>query len=877
VARKVVWQVSVARAGITVLLAALTTAACVTPIRRQTWLRARSENFEIISSASAERTRAMALRLELFRATLLEVIEREDIRAAQPTLTYLFGDGWTYRRFRRRSGVEGFMLPTAWRNYLVINASRGDDAFTTAQHEYVHFALRNTGSRSYPPWYDEGFSELLSTAHVEGDAVVIGSVPPERASWLMYGTPLTLRRILTAREVLRWPDRALGMFYAQSWALAHLLHWGHHHGYPDRRGAVLDYLRLVEAGLDEQAAFERAFETPIREVEGELLEFVARGQTSQLALEGERISHSPQVTLEPLAQQDKLYLVAELAFAVEQHRLAEKLLRRAVARDPGDARAASALAMLVARDGGRETAALVERASALTSDDALARLWLAEAERQHALHAPQAARAAATARARVRYQEILAEDPASTGALTGLGRTYVDAPGDARDGIRALESARAALPGDEDVVVALSQLYLQDGDPQRARETLRTALSSARDRPFDSEALADLLERSGLGTDPIEPGPVLEPQLEVHAPQTGQQLRELVRLVEVRGRAGLGELLAQDVVIAIDESNTTLHATGQDVDGDGRRGRSSREPQWQKRAARWSSDPDDSIIRAELMAARTFLDRLHPDETRAAVLTFSKEARVRAPLGSTAEAAGAIDAYKIYVDRTGTSLAAPLEAAVEALVAAGRATEVRQRSVILFSDGQPTVPSVASGRKQAREAADVLGHYGIRVFAFGLGKDAVRTPDTFEEIAKRTGGHYVPLEQPGDIVAYAQRISLTGLEGVEIRNETTGGAARALRLFPDGSFDAYVDVVPGANTLAIVARLEDGARLTERVTVGFAAPDQPTAAHRERASRLREQLRARTLETELMRRARQGREAELEVELEIEVDEKSLD
>jgi hypothetical protein len=198
----------------------------------------------------------------------------------------------------------------------------------------------------------------------------------------------------------------------------------------------------------------------------------------------------------------------------------------------------------------------------------------------------------------------------------------------------------------------------------------------------------------------------------------------------------------------------------------------------------------------------------------------------------------------------------------------------RQRTILLLSDGQPTVPSKSRGQREALELAEELGTLGVPVHAFALGKEALEEPDFYRSLAERSGGRFVPVERPAEVVSQLAGLRLTGLEAVSIRNQSSGETARALRLFPDGSFDAYVPLVPGQNRIAITASVEGGRSLAAERTVHFERPQAPTAEDERAAEALRQEIETRGVELELLAEIRRRRERappttrELEVEVE---------
>jgi len=369
----------------------------------------------------------------------------------------------------------------------------------------------------------------------------------------------------------------------------------------------------------------------------------------------------------------------------------------------------------------------------------------------------------------------------------------------------------------------------------------------------------------------------------IEAPDEGAAVS--LPLVEVRGRAAPAGAASNDLVIAIDVSDSVLLPSGWDVDGDGPGGRS--QPWWSELygkdpvlATRMrEGDLDDNVLMAELAAARALLDRLDLTRDRVALVAFSDEAVLLAPLGSPrSKLDAALAALPRELERwsRGTNYGDAIAVAQRALgddaaaLARGEsgATEGRRRAILFLSDGEPTMPA---GRDMPRQhalwSAGAAAAGGIRIHAFALGEAARPGLDVFAELAERTGGRFERLERAGDAIVRLPQTDLVGLAALRVVNTTTGRPARALRRFPDGKFDAFVELAPGANRLRVEAEASDGARAAaERRVVRRAAPPDPAAARA-----LLEELRRRTVEVETraeMERTRRVRTLELEIRVE---------
>lgn len=357
-------------------------------------------------------------------------------------------------------------------------------------------------------------------------------------------------------------------------------------------------------------------------------------------------------------------------------------------------------------------------------------------------------------------------------------------------------------------------------------------------------------------------------------------------LVEVRGRAAPGGAAAHDLVIVLDASDSTILPSGWDVDGDGPDGRTdpARAERFADQAALASrlgeADLDDSVLMAEIGAARALLDRLDLGRDRVSLVVFSDEAEILMPLGRPrALLDSALDEIADHPERwlRGTNFGAAIAEAQLALgdtaeslvrVDPGAATTGRHRSILFLSDGEPTLPPGPDlPRQHALWSAHAASAAGIRIHAFALGERAQPGLDVFAELAARSGGRFERLAEAGDAIVRLPQTDLVGLTELRVRNATTGRPARALRTFPDGRFDGFVELVPGTNRLEIEAVANDGSRAGAQRTILRTDTDPDP----ERAATLLETLRRRTQEVALraeMERTRRVQSIELELRVE---------
>jgi hypothetical protein len=330
--------------------------------------------------------------------------------------------------------------------------------------------------------------------------------------------------------------------------------------------------------------------------------------------------------------------------------------------------------------------------------------------------------------------------------------------------------------------------------------------------------------------------------------------------LEVRGFAGSRQHRAYDVAIAVDVSGSTRYASGTDVDGNGLVGVRRQVKPWEV----WSplfdcSDPGDSVLDAELAAVAELVERLDPRRSRIALVSFSDRARVRAPLGATREQlASVLRELDGDFGAGATHLAEATRLATRVLLQGGGEDRSPERVLLLLSDVRPTMPPPAErAAAEALAAAAEAGDADVRISTFALGPRVPGEPDVYARMAARSGGEHVQVARAGDVLHALPRIDLARVAGVAIENRTTGAPARALRVRPDGAFDAWVQLAPGENRLGITARGPNGDEVREERRVWF---DDQLPPDPEALARALQAIELRTLELELEREVRAGRQ-----------------
>ncbi len=340
--------------------------------------------------------------------------------------------------------------------------------------------------------------------------------------------------------------------------------------------------------------------------------------------------------------------------------------------------------------------------------------------------------------------------------------------------------------------------------------------------------------------------------LTITSPTVGEIVRNKITMAPIRGqaRSGSGEATDFDVMLVIDVSHSTRYPSGIDVDGDGKVGLN---PELELVAPGTypadmvCSDPEDTILAAEILAGRQLLEVLDPRQTRVGVIIFSglvdlesgqranpeqRDAIVKIPLTHDfAAVAAVLDQILAEGPYGATNFAAAIQLAVVELAGLSHAySEPRpgaRRVVLFLTDGVPTFPfgQATSADPEDIEAAITaarLAHSaGVTINSFALGQQALSSPLALSEISRITLGSFTPVRNPGDIVGFLQGVSFANVDDVIITNLSTGEISYDVQLAPDGSFSAIVPVREGTNRIEVAALASDGGESRVQLELQF--------------------------------------------------------
>lgn len=430
------------------------------------WTYASSTHFEVFTTAgvrSAGETLAQFERIRAFFGSHLDLTPPPGRRVR----LILFSNEAEFRPYRINDAVVAFYRPGPATDYIVMHPL-GRLSHDVMVHEYVHLILNRSGA-PYPAWLNEGLAEYFATLPADGDAVPVGRMARTRIRNLSSGRLLGLEQLFAVTHESPEYQTAEhgGLFYAESWALTHMLLAD-----PRYRDGASRFMALMREGTSSAQALETVWTRSLRQVQDDLQDYVRSGYFAVRLIRFEEPSRDAPIETREIPSFDaELVLANMLAAAREDADKARMAFEALATQRPDDLGLLESRAGLEFRTGrARAARPYLERAidlgttSGATYRD-LAALMVAED----------------TARAEALLERALAIDPRDV--RTRINLATLLARRDPVEVLVVLEPVDRAGPAESFEVFRLrASAYLALGDLDRAREVTRQLAQIARSR-----------------------------------------------------------------------------------------------------------------------------------------------------------------------------------------------------------------------------------------------------------------------------------------------------------------------------------------------------------------------------------------------------------
>jgi len=255
------------------------------------WLKIKSSNFELFTTAGEKKGREAILYFEQVRS-LFGKLTKSGAVPTLPVRIIALRSEKEYTPYRINDFPTAYYLGAQERDYIVMK-SIDTELYPVAIHEYTHLIVKHAGL-PLPAWLNEGLADVYATLKPAGNKVMIGEISPGRYRELQTGKWLDLETLLAVdhKSPHYNEKQKAGMFYAESWALTHMLYLSNEYW-----KKFSQFLSLIKAYGSQAAVFQKLYGKSLSQVNADL-ELYMRGTRFNAAFADvtvEKSAESPEI------------------------------------------------------------------------------------------------------------------------------------------------------------------------------------------------------------------------------------------------------------------------------------------------------------------------------------------------------------------------------------------------------------------------------------------------------------------------------------------------------------------------------------------------------------------------------------------------------
>jgi tetratricopeptide (TPR) repeat protein len=326
------------------------------------WIEIRSPHFTLISDAGEKQARRTLDQFERMRWLFQTLFPKFNVDPAEPLIVVAAKNqksfqGLEPKEYLAKGSMQlaGYFLKSPDKNYVLVRLDATfEHPFAQIYHEYTHLQFAADGEWM-PLWLNEGLAEFFQNTEIEEKQVQLGEPSVDDILYLRQNRiiPLSVLLKVDASSPYYHEEQKGSVFYAESWALTHLLMLSDRKKHIHR---LQDYLDLVNKHEDPLVAGQKAF-GDLGRMTQELESYINAYQFQNFLLSSaaspiDESSYKSRMLTETESEAARADVLAYVKRTDEAHSLLDTVLKA----DPNNVQALETMGNLAFRDGDRDQA-----------------------------------------------------------------------------------------------------------------------------------------------------------------------------------------------------------------------------------------------------------------------------------------------------------------------------------------------------------------------------------------------------------------------------------------------------------------------------------------------------------------------------------------
>lgn len=307
--------------------------------KADTWIEVRSTHFRVISNGSEKQARRVAGQFERFREVLRNTLVKSRLDPSSPLLILAVKDEKSlkallpeYWEKKNASHPAGIFLRSVGKDFVALRIDADfENQYQIIYHEYTH-SLMALNFRSLPVWVGEGLAEFFGHATMGDKEAGVGRPSVDQLRLLREKNLLPLETLLTAQKDSPYYNETnkTSHFYAQSWALTHLLMIGDKGA---RQAQMLKYIALTSDGMPDLEAAQQAF-GDVKQLEQKLADYIHQAAYFYLPVKMTEVPDEKAFALRNISEAEALAARGDFLMHNRRYTEALPMLQEALQLDP---------------------------------------------------------------------------------------------------------------------------------------------------------------------------------------------------------------------------------------------------------------------------------------------------------------------------------------------------------------------------------------------------------------------------------------------------------------------------------------------------------------------------------------------------------------
>ena len=230
------------------------------------WIEVRSEHFTVVTNAGEKQGRHVIDQFERMRWVFQTMFPKMNVDPVSPIEVLALKSEKDFRALepaaylgKGKLNLAGYFLRAPDKNFIMLrlDANDADHPYATVYHEYTHLEIGDA-IEWMPLWLNEGLAEFFQNTELEEKTARLGEPSPDDLLYLRQHQLIPLETLfrVDANSPYYHEEQKGSVFYAESWALTHLLETSDAMHHTNR---LQTYVELVSQHQDPVAAAQKAF------------------------------------------------------------------------------------------------------------------------------------------------------------------------------------------------------------------------------------------------------------------------------------------------------------------------------------------------------------------------------------------------------------------------------------------------------------------------------------------------------------------------------------------------------------------------------------------------------------------------------------------